>query len=145
MLAVTINTNKAPTNAAEEQWLTDGLRRFIQRDLAVVANWRRLVPVRPSFEAIDHIDVNAIGIERGPKRHRIHAHFVVTIQHHGSVRLNRFVRYKWQDLVNSKLPYTKGANVAVDLLNARHLNYVSKNSGTTRQLQQLGVQEAVVF
>lgn len=146
MLGVTINTNKAPNNAAEEAYYTDGLRRFISVDLADAVNWRRLLPfVDPDFSAIDHIDVNAIGIERGPKRHMIHAHFVVTIQHHGKVRLNRYLEGHWQRFVTEKVRYTKGAYVHIQLLNSKHLNYVSKQSGTSKQLRQLGVQEAVVF
>lgn len=145
MLAITVNTNRAATTAAEEDYYKRGLRKFIEIDLAVVDNWRRLLPMRPDFSAIDHIDVSAIGIERGPKRHRIHAHFVVTIQHHGQLRLNRFLKYKWQDLVNSKLEYTRGSNVQVDLLNSRHLNYVSKHSGGIKTILNLGVQEPVIF
>lgn len=145
MLAITINTNKAATTAAEELYLTNGLRRFISEVLGNPLNWRRLIPISPDFSAIDHIDVNAIGIERGPKRHRIHAHFVVTIQHHGKVLLNRNMKYKWQDLVNSKIEYTRGSNVQIDLLNSRHLNYVSKNSGGIKQIHTIGVQEPVIF
>jgi hypothetical protein len=147
MLAITVNTNKAATTAAQEQVLKEDLRRFITERLTLPEVWAKLINISPSFDAVDHIDVSAIGIERGGKRHRIHAHFVVTIQHHGSVNW-RGTQRPWQAEVNSFLTYASSSNVSVDLLNARSLNYVTKGSGTAgtgKALAVLGVQEAVVF
>lgn len=144
MLAITVNTNKAATTAAQEQVLKEDLRRFITERLTLPEVWAKLINISPSFDAVDHIDVSAIGIERGGKRHRIHAHFVVTIQHHGSVNW-RGTQRPWQAEVNSFLTYASSSNVSVDLLNARSLNYISKGSGGGKALAVLGVQEAVVF
>ena len=148
MLAITINTNKAATSAAQEQVLKEDLRRFVTERLTLPEVWAKLINITPSFDAVDHIDVSAIGIERGARRHRIHVHFVVTIQHHGKVNW-RGTQRLWQTEVNSFLTYASSSNVSVDLLNARSLNYVTKGSGsgasTGKALAVLGVQEAVVF
>ena len=144
MLAITINTNKA---AAQEQVLKEDLRRFVTERLTLPEVWAKLINITPSFDAVDHIDVSAIGIERGARRHRIHVHFVVTIQHHGKVNW-RGTQRLWQTEVNSFLTYASSSNVSVDLLNARSLNYVTKGSGSggvSKALAVLGVQEAVVF
>lgn len=146
MLNVTINTNKAPNTAAQEEYLSDGLREFVERTLASVASWKRVLTVRPSFDAIDHIDVDAIGVERGDEQHRMHVHFVVTIQHHGKVMLTKNTNWLWKKLADESLPYAdRGCNVNVQLLNASYLNYVTKHSGTLRQLGTLGVQEVESF
>lgn len=146
MLAITINLNRAPKSAVEEEYLAGGLRRLVAVDLATTANWKLLLPVKPAFEAVDHIDIDAIGIERGPKRHRMHVHFVVTIQHHGRVELNRRLENTWRVWVNERMArYTNGSKVHIELLNARHLNYVSKTSGGIRQILSVGAQEPVLF
>lgn len=144
MLAVTINSNKAATTEEAERLYKDELKRFIQTDLAQGDNWRRLIRIEPGFDAIDHIDLSAIGIERGPKRHRIHAHFVVTIQHHGKI-LWRYTQRAWQQLINEKLRYTRGSNVSIDLMDSRSMNYTNKNAGTTRQLRSIGIQDEVTL
>ena len=147
MLAVTINTNKAPNTAAQEQFYDDRLREFVERTLNTVDSWRQVLTVEPSFDdAIDHIDVDAIGIERGEERHRMHVHFVVTIQHHGKVMLNKNTNWRWKKLADASMPFTnRGCNVDVKLMNASYLNYVTKSAGSIRQLASLGVQEAESF
>ena len=128
MLLVTINTNKAPNTAMQEQFYIDGLREFIERTLNTIDSWRRVLTVQPSFnDAIDHIDVDAIGIERGEERHRMHAHFVVTIQHHGKVMLTKNTNWLWKKLADE------------------NLNYVTKNSGGIKQIATLGVQPIESF
>lgn len=127
MLLVTINTNKAPNTAMQEQFYIDGLREFIERTLNTVASWRTVLTVQPSFDAIDHIDVDAIGIERGEERHRMHAHFVVTIQHHGKVMLTKNTNWLWKKLADE------------------NLNYVTKTSGGIKQIATLGVQPIESF
>jgi len=154
MLAVTINTNKAATTAAQEQALKDDLSRFISVQLALPEVWRKLINITPSFDVVDHIDVSAIGIERGGRKRRIHAHFVVTIQHRGKINW-RGTQKAWQDAVNSTLQYTQASNVSIDLLNARHLNYAVKGVGAgagtagagakPKVLAVLGIQDAIVF
>lgn len=143
MLAITINTNKAATTAAQERVLKDDLRQFITTRLALPEVWQKLINITPGFDAVDHIDVSAIGIERGSRKHRIHAHFVVTIQHRGRINW-RGTQRKWQAEVNSSLHFVTASNVSVDLLNARSLNYTAKGHGG-KALAVLGVQEAVVF
>lgn len=147
MLNVTINTNKAPNTAAQEQYYGDRLREFVEQTLNTVDSWRRVLVVEPSFDdAIDHIDVDAIGIERGDVRHRMHVHFVVTIQHHGKVMLNKNTNWLWKKLADEALPFAnRGCNVNVDLLNASYLNYTTKNAGNIRTLGSLGVQESERF
>lgn len=144
MLAVTINTNKAATTAAQEQALKDDIADFIRVQLSLPSVWRQLISVSPDFDAVDHIDVSAIGIERGGRKRRIHAHFVVTIQHHGKVNW-RGSQKRWQELMNSTMRYSQASNVSIDLLNARHLNYAVKHAGTTKTLAVLGIQDAIVF
>lgn len=143
MLAITINTNKAATTAAQERVLKDDLRQFITTRLALPEVWQKLINITPGFDAVDHIDVSAIGIERGSRKHRIHAHFVVTIQHRGRINW-RGTQRKWQAEVNANLHFVTASNVSVDLLNARSLNYTAKGHGG-KALAVLGVQEAVVF
>lgn len=147
MLLVTINTNKAPNTAMQEQFYIDGLREFIERTLNTVDSWRRVLTVQPSFnDAIDHIDVDAIGIERGEERHRMHAHFVVTIQHHGKVMLTKNTNWLWKKLADENLKFAdRGCNVDVKLLNSSYLNYVTKNSGGIKQIATLGVQPVESF
>lgn len=128
MLLVTLNTNKAASTAAQERFYKDRLARFIRVELGSVESWRTLIRIEPSFDAIDHIDVSAIGVERGPKYHRIHAHFVVTIQHHGKVNF-RYTQKRWQTLVNERLGFGTGTYAEVELLDARRLNYAVKTSG----------------
>lgn len=144
MLAVTINSNRAAATEETERLYKEELKRFIQQDLAQADNWRTLIRIEPGFDAIDHIDLSAIGIERGAKRHRIHAHFVVTIQHHGKV-LWKYTQPAWQRLLNEKLQYTRGSNVSVDLMDSRALNYTNKNAGTVKQLASLGIQDEVLL
>lgn len=146
-LLVTINTNKAPNTAAQEQYYQDGLRRFVERTLNNVDSWRRVLTVEPSFDdAIDFINVDAIGIERGSERHRMHVHFVVDIQHHGKVMLTKNSNWLWKKLADESMPFAdRGCNAQVELLNASYLNYMTKQSGNIRQLASLGVQEAESF
>lgn len=144
MLGITLNTNKAPATSYEELVYTSELSSFIRIELGNEDNWRPLVTVEPSFAAIDNIDVSAIGIERGPKNHRIHAHFVVTIQHRGTVGW-KYHQKDWQRLVNAKLWYTRGSYVSIQLLNSRQLNYTTKTAGTVTQLFAQGAQQPVVF
>lgn len=147
MLLVTINTNKAPNTAMQEQFYIDGLREFIERTLNTVDSWRKVLTVQPSFDdAIDHIDVDAIGIERGEERHRMHAHFVVTIQHHGKVMLTKNTNWLWKKLADENLKFAdRGCNVDVKLLNSSYLNYVTKTSGGIKQIATLGVQPVESF
>jgi hypothetical protein len=146
MLSVTINTNKAPSTAFEERAYTGELARFIRQVLGRTENWHTLLTVTPApFEqTVDHIDVAAIGIERGPKNRRIHVHFVVTIQHHGSIDF-KYHQRDWQSLVDRNVRYTRGSYVHVDLLNARHLNYSTKNAGTTKEILAEGAQLPLVW
>jgi hypothetical protein len=143
MLAVTLNSNKAATTAAEEQLYKQELARVIREDLSAANNWRELLPTTTTFDVIDHIDISAIGVERGGVRHRIHAHFVVTVQHHGKLLVPK--QRTWQDFFNRKLHFTKGSYAVVELMNARRLNYATKNAGTVKQLAAIGVQEEVKF
>lgn len=148
MLAVTINTNKAATTAAQEQALKDDVARFISVQLALPQVWRKLINITPSFDAVDHIDVSAIGIERGGRKKRIHAHFVVTIQHRGRINW-RGTQKQWQEAMNTTMQYVHASNVSIDLLNARHLNYAVKGVGGAgskpKVLAALGIQDAIVF
>lgn len=131
-LAVTINTNKAATTAFQERYLKEQLARFVRVDLGSVATWRKLINIEPSFDAVDHISIDAIGIERGDKLHRIHVHFVVTIQHHGRVSWKGMQR-PLQNVVNERLPgVVSYANI--NLLDTRRLNYAMKMAGTLRQI-----------
>lgn len=146
MLAVTVNTNKAPNTAMQEQFYIDGLRRFVEVTLNSVASWQRVLTVQPNFDAIDYINVDAIGVERGSERHRMHVHFVVTIQHHGKVMLTKNTNWLWKKLADESMRFAdRGCNVQVDLLNSSYLNYVTKHSGGLRQLSSIGVQPAEAF
>ena len=130
------------------------LADFFRNVLSKRENWKQLILIEPGFEAVDHIDISAIGIERGPKKHRIHAHFVVTIQHHGKVFwkgdwLHRGTgagsQRAWQDLVNKHIKYTRGSIASIQLLNSRQLNYTSKYAGSFREIASLGPQQSVTF
>ena len=154
MLAITINTNRAATTEEQEQWYTSQLAAFFQNVLSHREAWRSLIFIEPGFSAVDHIDVSAIGIERGPKRHRIHAHFVVTIQHHGKIiwkgdwrkdGTGAGTEKAWQNLVNKYVKYTRGSKVNIQLINARQLNYTSKYSGSFREIASIGPQQSVKF
>lgn len=147
MFMVTINTNKAPNTAAQEQYYDDRLREFVEVTLNNVDSWRRVLTVQPSFnDAVDHIDVDGIGIERGAERHRMHVHFVVTIQHHGKVMLNKNTNWLWKKLADEAMPFAnRGCNADVKLLNASYLNYTTKNAGSIRTLGSLGVQASERF
>ena len=145
VLAFTINTNKAATTTVQERALKDDLERFIKEDLGDPASYRGLIDVEPSFDALEHISIDAVGIERGGTKHRIHAHFVMTIQHTVKVVLKKGLQKRWQDFVNSRLLYSSGSNVNIDLLSGRFLNYAAKYTGTTRQIAVLNEGERVLF
>lgn len=145
VLAITINTNKAATTALQERAYKDDLERFIQIEFANPENYRTLLDVEPSFESLDHIDISAIGIERGGIKHRIHVHFVLTIQHHGKVVLKKGLQKRWQEFVNERLTYSSGSNVTIDLMSGRFLNYAAKNIGTSKQIASIEEGERVLF
>lgn len=144
VLHVTLNTNHAASSEAEVTYIISRLRRFIRRDLAVQENWRDLISITPSFEAIDKILVDAIGIEVGAQRHFIHAHFVVTIEHNGKILTNKKgTQLAWQSLMLRKMGLR--GYVSVSLMSARHLNYTAKTSNQDTQLRIYGIQDAVTF
>lgn len=144
MWHVTVNTNHAANSAAEEQRIGDRLERFVRRDLAVLENWRPIIKIDPGFHAVDKIRVEGTGIERGPRRHFMHLHTVVIVEHFGKVYWKHGQR-QLQDLVKRSMPELRGAYARMKLMSARSLNYVSKEAGTAREIKQLGIQDAVVF
>jgi hypothetical protein len=138
---VTINTNHKPKTAAEEIDLKHRLARFIERDFNHQDTWRRIITVRPSFEVVQTIKVEAAGVEVGPRTGFVHAHCTVIIEHRGEARLRaQGAQAALQDLVISRLGLN-GAYAQIQLGNASILNYVSKTSTE----HTAGIQTAIDF
>lgn len=145
MLQVTINTNRAAVSAYQETQFMNELEVFFRTVLSMTSTWRdhNLIDITPSFDAVSTITLDAIGFERQPKYHKIHAHFTVTIAHRGKVSWRSpNAQRNWQDLVNRNLSFTNGSYVHVRGANSRSLNYISKEA--TRVYSD-GVQDAIVF
>lgn len=144
MFQVTINTNKAGNTASETDYLIKLLKDFIARGLKNGEIWKKLINITPDYSAVRKINVDAVGIEVGPKRHFIHAHFIVTVEHVGKVQY-KYTQKKWQEAVNKHIPIIKGSYVNVQLLNSRALNYTAKHSGQRTEILTLGVQKTLKF
>lgn len=123
------------------------LETFVRETLSVFENWRGLIEIEPSFDRVDKISVDAIGLERGPRRHFIHAHMTVTVQHRGKIN-HKFGQRQWQELVNRKMPFLRGSYVAMSLMSARALNYAVKGDTGRRSalpVRTWGMRDAVMF
>lgn len=143
---VTLNTNHAGNTEAEVNDVINALRRFIQHDLAKIENWRELLIIEPDFDAVENVLVDAIGIEVGGKRHFIHVHFLVTVEHHGRMVVRgRGSQRPWQNLLRARIPYLRGAYASVTLHDSRALNYAAKTGEGDEQIVVHGIQEPVVF
>lgn len=141
---VTVNTNHTANSAAEEQRIGDALERFVREDLGRLETWRGLIQIAPGFHAVDKVRVDGIGIERGPRRHFMHMHCVVVVEHFGKVN-HKYGARQWQNLLRQRIPYLRGAYAHLKLMNTRSLNYVSKEHGSAREVRQFGIRDAVVF
>lgn len=144
MFQVTINTNKAGNTEGETDYVIRLLKDFIAVQLKSSEIWKNLINIAPDYSAVRKINVDAVGIEVGPKRHFIHAHFIVTVEHTGKVQY-KYTQKKWQTEVNNYIPIIKGSYVNVQLLNSRALNYAAKHSGTRTEILTLGVQKTLKF
>ena len=122
--------------------MVDILERFFRDTLGNIDNWRTLIRIAPSFDYVDNVLVDAIGIEIGPKRHFVHAHAAVTIEHHGSIKW-RGTQRKWQEMFNAHARLLRGSYVNITLMDADALNYASKYPRDN--IVQFGMQPAVTF
>lgn len=141
---VTVNTNHAANSAAEEQRIGDRLERFVRFELSKIENWRRIIRITPSFDAVERIRLDGIGIERGPRKHRMHVHMAVIVEHHGNID-HKHGQRQFQNLLKEKLPELRGAYVKMRLGNASSLNYTAKEHSTSKEIKQFGMRDAVVF
>lgn len=139
---VTINTNHAARTAAEEEDLSTRLQWVIQNVLSRPESWDGVFDIRPSFDSISTISLNGIGIQRGGRQHFIHTHFVLVVQHSGTIK--RVYQPVLQGVVHRAMPYLKGIYVKMTLMKANNLNYTAKESDDPDALF-LGVQDALVF
>lgn len=144
MFQVTINTNKAGNTASETDYIIRLLKDFINVRMKQQSLWKNVINIAPDYKAVRKINVDAVGIEVGPKRHFIHTHFIVTVEHTGKVQY-KFTQKKWQEEVNAYIPQIKGAYCNVQLLNSRSLNYAAKHSGKRTEILTLGVQKTLKF
>lgn len=138
---VTINTNHKPKTAAEEFDLKRRLARFVSIDFNDRDTWRQIVTVRPSFDVMQTIKVEAAGIEVGPRTGFVHAHCRLIIEHRGEARLRAAGAQKaLQELVTRRVGLN-GSYAQIQLANASILNYVSK----TATEHAVGIQTSVQF
>lgn len=144
MWHVTINTNHAANSAAEEQRLGDRLEWFVRNQLTRLENWRDLIHIEPSFDAVERVRIEGVGIERGSRRHMMHTHMVIIVEHRGKVS-HIFRKRQLQNLVNQHLSEVRGSYVSTKLMSARALNYTTKTEGTAKEIKRLDDLNAVVF
>jgi len=144
MWHVTVNSNFAPSSSLTERRMVARLKWFVKTVLGDASNWRALVKVEPDFNAVEAVRIDAIGIERGELMHRLHVHFVVTLEHRGKAYA-RYGREQYQALFKKHLPEIKNPYVSMQLMNASTLNYAMKKNATVEEIASVGIQPSVVF
>lgn len=143
---VTVNTNHAARSQAEEAFLLDKLEAFVRGPLSKSDTWRHVIKIKPNWSAVDTIRLESIGLERGGKRHFIHMHFVLLLEHHGKAYLKAGgAQRNLQTLLKQFMPYLRGPYVQIKPMDASHLNYVAKDTGTQKAVAGVGIQAPVTF
>ncbi len=127
-----------------EKRLVNRMAHFIRTQLGDADNWRTLVHVEPNFDVVRSVRVDAIAIERGPARHFLHAHFVVTLEHRGKAKA-AYGREQYKQLIQRHLPDVKNSYIHMTLMNSSTLNYAMKKDATPDELKTIGLQPSVTF
>jgi hypothetical protein len=131
-LFFTLNTNQAFTSEEDEAFHIELLRQFLEEDL-FTDNVIDLIRTEAGLgEGVQSVDISDIGIEIGSMRHRLHAHAQISIITSSRLKLSGMQK-RWQEYVNEGLPWTRGVNVALDLLESgRMKNYILKEQNIDR-------------
>ena len=142
---ITVNTNHKAITAATEHVLKQRVSTFLSTVLPSQLVLADLFVFSPNMSIIDHVLIASAGVERGPKTGFVHGHAVLLIEHHGEVRLKKqgaqaALQRVFRDSVGSR-----GAYAEIQLSSATLLNYVTKTSGTNKEIVSGGIQNEVRF
>ena len=122
-LFVTINSNRSAFNQEDEQMMLQFWKDFMENEIWTKEALEQLI-VFYDAGTVRRVDIMEPVVESGPRQHRIHSHFIMSIRHTGKVALGNMLR-RWRLYINARVHgFSRGVNVQFQLLSSsRSKNY----------------------
>lgn len=132
---VTLNTNRRPVSAHEEQQMTAIVTDAVMRQMNSREGYLRVLTLKPGTQLVN-VTILSFSVEVGSKLHRLHCHFNLSITHqNGGIIYRRTPNFdpnrrKLRDFFNRIFlqHWTQKCYVDVQLMDTRAKNYNTKQA-----------------